>query len=61
MTTAVKQRAHELIDALPEDASWQDLLYAMELRADIDSGLQDAKAGRVVELEQLRKDYGLTR
>ena len=49
MTTAVKQRAHELIEALPEDATWQDLLYALELRADIDAGLQDAKAGRVVE------------
>jgi predicted transcriptional regulator len=61
MTTAVKQRAHELIESLPDDATWQDLLYALELRADIDAGLQDAKAGRVVELDQLRKDYGLIR
>jgi predicted transcriptional regulator len=30
----------------------QDLFYALELRADIDAGLQDAKAGRVVELDQ---------
>jgi hypothetical protein len=61
MTTAVKQHAHELIESLPDDATWQDLLYALELRADIDAGLQDAKAGRVVELDQLRKDYGLIR
>jgi hypothetical protein len=32
------------------------MVYAMELRADIDAGLQDAKAGRVVEFDRLRKD-----
>jgi predicted transcriptional regulator len=61
MTIAVKQRAHELIEALPDDATWQDLLYALELRADVEAGLSDAKAGRVVDVDQLRKDYGLTR
>jgi predicted transcriptional regulator len=60
MTEAVKQRAHELIEALPDDAMWQDLLYALELRADIEAGLTDAKAGRVTDVEQLRRDYGLT-
>jgi hypothetical protein len=39
----------------------QDLLYALELRVDVEAGLSDAKAGRVVELNQLRKDYGLSR
>jgi hypothetical protein len=60
VTTAVRQRAHELIEALPDDASWQDSLYALELRADIDAGLQDVKPARLVELDQLRKGYGLT-
>jgi predicted transcriptional regulator len=61
MTTAVKQQAHELIEALPDDATWQDLLYALELCADVEAGLSDAKAGRVVDVDQLRQDYGLTR
>jgi len=61
MTISVKQRAHELIDALPDDATWQDLLYALELRADVEAGLSDAMARRVVEVDQLRKDYGQTR
>jgi hypothetical protein len=61
MTIAFKQRAHELIDALPDDATWQDLVYALELRVDVETGLSDANAGRVVEVEQLRKEYGLTR
>jgi predicted transcriptional regulator len=61
MTSPIKQRAHELVEALPDDATWQDLLYAVELRADVEAGLTDAKAGRVVDVDQLRKDYGLTR
>jgi predicted transcriptional regulator len=59
MTVAIKQRAHELIEALPGDATWQVLLYAIELRADVEAGLADAKAGRVTEVEELRRDCGL--
>jgi hypothetical protein len=59
MTIGIKQRAHELIDALPDNATWQDLLYALELRADVEAGFADAKAGRVTEVKELRRDYGL--
>jgi hypothetical protein len=61
MTLAIKQRAHELIEALPDDATWQDLLYAIEFRAEVEAGLVlvDAKAGRLTETEELRRDYGL--
>jgi predicted transcriptional regulator len=59
MTIGIKQRAHELIEALPDNATWQDLLYALELRADIEPGLADAKAGRLTEVEELRRDYSL--
>jgi hypothetical protein len=61
MTVAIKQRAHELIDALPDNATWQDLLYAVDLCADVEAGLADAKAGRLTEVEELRRDYGLRR
>ena len=61
MTVAIKQRAHELIEALPDDATWQDLLYALELRGNVEVGLADAKAGRVAEAAELRRDYGLSR
>jgi Helix-turn-helix domain len=44
MTVAIKQRAHELIEALPDDATWWDLLHAVELRTDVEAGLADAKA-----------------
>jgi predicted transcriptional regulator len=59
MTVAIKQRAREVIAALPDDATWRDLLYAIEFRAEVEAGLVDAKAGRLTETEELRRDYGL--
>ena len=61
MAEAIKQRAHELIEALPDDATWQDLLYALEFRGDVEAGLADAEAGRLTDAEDLRKEYGLRR
>jgi predicted transcriptional regulator len=54
-----KQQAHELIDALPDDATWADLAYRLEVRADIEEGLADVKAGRVVSNAELRREFNL--
>jgi hypothetical protein len=48
-----------LIDQLPDSASWQELLYRMEVCADIEAGLADIKAGRVDAVADVRKEYGL--
>jgi len=50
-----------LIEALPDDATWQDLLYALELRGGVEAGLADANAGRVTDTEDLRRAFGLRR
>jgi predicted transcriptional regulator len=58
-TPTPKQQAHELIDALPDDATWADLAYRMEVRADIEEGLADVEAGRVLTTAELRRDLNL--
>ncbi len=54
-----KQQAHALIDALPDDATWTELAYRLEVRADIEEGLADVKAGRVVSTAELRREFDL--
>jgi predicted transcriptional regulator len=49
---SLKPAAHELVDRLPDDASWEDLMYQIYVRAAIDAGLQDADAGRLVPHEE---------
>jgi predicted transcriptional regulator len=48
----LKQEAHRLVDQLPADASWDDLMYEVYVRQAVEGGLQDAEAGRVVTHEE---------
>jgi len=56
----IKETAHQLIDQLPDDANWEKVLYTLQVRRDIEAGLTDVEAGRVVTSKQLRKDLDLT-
>jgi hypothetical protein len=58
-TPPTKRQAHELIDALPDSATWEDVAYEVELRASIERGLADSDAGRVVAVEDLMKELGI--
>lgn len=55
----LKQQAHQLIDLLPEDATWRDLAYRAAVRADIEAGLADSAANRVTPVEDLLKEFGI--
>jgi hypothetical protein len=56
----VKQIAHHLIDQLPDGVSWEKLLYTLQIRQDIEAGLEDIKAGRVMTTEELKAEFKLT-
>jgi hypothetical protein len=52
---AIKQRARSVIDALPEMATWSEVLYAIELCADVEAGTANADAGAVTGVHELRR------
>jgi predicted transcriptional regulator len=58
-TGNLKDAAHRLIDGLPDDATWDDLMYRVYLRQAIDAGLRDADEGRVVDVSEVRRQFGL--
>lgn len=60
-TAPVKKAAHDLIDQLPDDITWDDLAYKIEVRASIERGLADAEAGRTTSQEEIEKLFGVTR
>ncbi len=55
----IKDTAHRLIDTLPDDTSWEKLLYTLQVRHDIETGLKDSEAGYVTESSELRRQLGL--
>ena len=58
-TTIIKEEAHRIIDRMPVDATWDDLIHEIYVREAIERGLADSKAGRTKDVKDLRAKYGL--
>lgn len=57
--TKVKDEARHLVEDLPEDASWDDLMYRIYVRQAIEAGLKDSETGRTVDVKGVRAQFGL--
>ena len=57
----LKTAAHQLIEALPNGATWDDLMYRVYVRQCIDAGLDDANNDRVIDVDDIREQFGLKR
>ena len=57
--TRVKEQARKIVDDLPEDASWDDLMYRIYVRQAIEAGLRDSDAGRTLDVKEVRARFGL--
>jgi len=55
----VKEEARRLVDNLPEDVTWDDLMYQIYVRTTVEAGLADSGAGRVTNVEKVREEFGL--
>ena len=58
-SAALKHEVEELLKQLPETATLRDLLYALEVRTDIEAGLADSAAGRVTDVKKMRREFGV--
>jgi len=54
-----KNEAHELVNRMPENATWDDLIEEIYVRQVIEQGLADSKAGRTTDVQEVRRTYGL--
>jgi hypothetical protein len=54
-----KDEAHKLVDQLPADATWDDLMCKIYVREAIEKGLSDSNTGRTKDVAEVRKKYGL--
>lgn len=59
-TTMAKQEAHRLIDQMPANATWDDLIHEIYVRLVIEQGLADSEAGKASQVSDIRSKYGLT-
>jgi hypothetical protein len=59
MAINIKAEAKKLIEKLPKDSTWDDLMHEVYIRQAIESGLKDSKAGKTLHVSEIRKKYGL--
>ena len=56
----IKDEARQLIERLPDDATWDDLMHEIYVRQAIEAGLEDSRAGKVTSVEDVRSKFGLS-
>ena len=56
MALSKKEAAIRTIQALPDDASTEDIMYAMYVRAKIEEGLRDTEAGNLIDHETVKRE-----
>ncbi len=54
-----KDEAHKMIDRMPPNATWDDLMQEIYVREAIERGLADSKEGRTTDVKEVRAKYGL--
>jgi predicted transcriptional regulator len=53
----VKEAVLELAKNLPEECTWEEVLYQVYIRKQIDAGLKDEAEGRLVPHEKVFTKY----
>ena len=52
-----KEEAKKLIDRLPEQASWDDIMYEFYVRQKLETAIKAADEGKVVSHEEVKKRF----
>ncbi len=51
-----KEVTKQLIDYLPDHASWDEIMYKLYVRSKIEEGMADIEAGRTIPHEKVKAD-----
>ena len=53
----LKKEMNQLLDELPANANWNDVMYKIYVRQSIEQGLKDVEEGRVISHENLKNKF----
>jgi DNA-binding transcriptional regulator YiaG len=56
-----KDQAHKLVDKMPDDSTWDDLINEIYVREVIDQSLEDSRKSRTTNIHDVRNKYGLAK
>jgi hypothetical protein len=58
-TVNIKEEAKRLIERLPDNMTWDDLMHEIYVRQSIEAGLADSEDGKVTDIVEVRAKFGL--
>jgi len=58
-TDSIKIKAQQILNNLPDSATWDDLMNRIYVRQTIEAGIEDSDKGRTVDVKDVRKKFGL--
>jgi len=58
---SIKQEAYRLLENLSDNATWDDFMYKIYVRQAIEAGLEDSKAGRAIDVSEVRAKFELSK
>ncbi len=53
----VREEAKKILNNLPDEASWDDVMYEMYVRKKIDEGVKSAEEGKFISHEEVKKRF----
>jgi predicted transcriptional regulator len=54
--SSIKEAARQIIENLPDQATWDDLMYELYVKQKIEEGLADIEAGRTIPHDQVKDE-----
>jgi hypothetical protein len=52
-TTSIKEEARRLVDQLPDDSTWDDLMHEIYVSQSIEKGFADSEAGWTTGVDEV--------
>ena len=56
MVATAKETARQIIEHLPDQATWKDIMYELYIKQKMEEGLADIEAGRTISHEALKAE-----
>ena len=56
---SIKHEAGRILNSLPDNATWDDLMEQIYVLQAIEAGIKDSDAGRTIDVKEVREKFGL--
>lgn len=53
----IREEAKKVIEKLPDEASWDDVMYQIYVRKKIDEGIRSADEGKLVSHDEVKRKF----